>query len=101
VMNSLFSMESSDYNSILLFLSQPPPFPLTSEQLQIQKHSKFYVARNNLLYKIDKRNSNNLLRVLRKYELDPVLYIFHHDPLAAHFATDNMFEKIRNRYYWP
>src|SRR5215471_12048203 len=25
----------------------------------------------------------------------------HNDPTAGHFAVDIMFEKIRNRYYWP
>jgi hypothetical protein len=33
--------------------------------------------------------------------MEPVLYMFHNDPTAAHFATDTMFDKIKNRYYWP
>jgi len=27
--------------------------------------------------------------------------MMHNDPTAGHFSTDNMFNKIRSRYYWP
>ena len=46
-------------------------------------------------------NENNLLRVIRRFEIEPVLYIMHNDHTAGHFATDIMFNKIRDRYYWP
>jgi len=72
-------------------------------QQQIVKQSKFYFIKNGYLYKKNQRKEreNNLLRVVRKFELDPILYMMHNDATSGHFSTDTMFEKIRQRYYWP
>jgi hypothetical protein len=95
-------MESNNYRNLISFLTNKLNYIKDSPLYKdLQKQAKHFIIKNNLLYKIDKRNKGNLIRVLQKYELDPVLYNFHNDPLAAHFATDNMFEKMRDRYYWP
>ena len=73
----------------------------TKEKEQIKRQSKFYIQKNGYLYKKDKRHEDQLLRVIRTHELKPILYMMHNDLTAGHFATDIMFEKIRNRYYWP
>jgi len=96
-------MDSTAYNNLLLiFTNQPLPDSISIEQQnQIKRYAKNFCFKNNFIYKLDKRKTNNLLRVLQKHELDPVLFMFHNDPTAAHFATDAMFEKLRSRYYWP
>jgi hypothetical protein len=96
-------MDPIEYNHLLLFLTnQPLPNTLNLEQSRhIQKLSKHFIYKNNFIYKIDKRRENNLLRLIQKHELEPVLFMFHNDPTSAHFATDTMFEKLRSRYYWP
>jgi len=96
-------MDTERYNLLQTFLqNQILPDTLTSQQQkQIKQQSKHFQLKNNFLYKIDKRNDKNLLRVIRRYEMEPVLYMFHNDPTAGHFSVDKMFEKIRDRYYWP
>jgi Integrase zinc binding domain/Integrase core domain len=95
-------MDPEHYDNIFKVLTSQPLLNLSQKQvLQIQKKAKHFIVRNNFLYKIDRRKERNFLRVVRKYELDPILYMFHNDPTAAHFATDTMFEKLRTRYYWP
>ena len=96
-------MENEQYNNLFLFLSQNTyPPNLTQQQKNFtQKQAKHFIIKNNYLYKKDRRKENNLLRLIKKQELEPLLYMFHNDPTAAHFATDAMFEKIRTRYYWP
>src|SRR5436305_11565992 len=32
--------------------------------------------------------------------MEPVLYMMHNDPTGGHFATNAMFNKIRDQYYW-
>jgi integrase-like protein len=99
----LINMEDENYNNLYLILSnQPLPntIPLQKQQ-QLAKQSKHFILKNNFIYKIDRRRNNNLLRLVRRQEIEPLLYIFHNDPTSAHFATDAMFEKIRTRYYWP
>jgi len=39
--------------------------------------------------------------IIRNFETEPVLFMMHNDSTAGHFAVDKMFEKIRDRYYWP
>src|ERR1700744_5196151 len=96
-------MNLEHYNNLYIYLTQKQ-FPSTFDTQQIQqlkKQSTNYIIKNNFIYKVDKRKQNNFLRVIRKHELEPVLFMFHNDPTAAHFSTDAMFDKIRSRYYWP
>ena len=95
-------MDPKQYDNIFKVLTSQPLLNLPQKQvLQTQKKAKHFIVRNNFLYKVDKRKERNFLRVIRKFEIDPVLYMFHNDPTAAHFATDTMFEKLRTWYYWP
>ena len=101
MINSL-KMENQKYNQIILYLQQQElPIDLTPRQTKsFINLCKNFRIKNNYLYKIDKRNENNLLRVIRRFEMEPVLYMIHNDPTAGHFATNIMFNKIRDRYYW-
>src|ERR1044072_1030059 len=96
-------MDTERYNLLQTFLQNQilPDTLTTQQQKQIKQQSKHFQLKNGFLYKIDKRNNKNLLRVVRKYEMEPVLYMFHNDPTAGHFSVDKMFDKIRDRYYWP
>src|SRR5215469_5008050 len=96
-------MDNQHYQNLFLYLTkQPLPSNLTNQQIEfVQKQSLHFLTKNNFIYKKDKRKTGNLLRLVNKQELDALLYMFHNDPTAAHFATDSMFEKIRSRYYWP
>ena len=96
-------MENNHYNQLLQYLQYKtlPENIEIKQQQQIIKQLKNYQLQQNLLYKIDKRKQNNLLKVIRKHELEALLYIFHNDPTAGYFTVDIMFDKIKSRYYWP
>ena len=96
-------MELDHYNNLYNYLKEQKfPETYTSQQnQQLKNQSKYFLLKNNFIYKKDKRKDNHLLRVIRRHEMEPVLYMFHNDPTAAHFAVDTMFKKIRSRYYWP
>ncbi|GET57624.1 putative integrase core domain protein [Rhizophagus irregularis DAOM 181602=DAOM 197198] len=95
-------MDIEHYNNIYNYLKYNQlPFTLNNQQQQIQKQSVYFIIKNNFIYKKDKKRQNNLLRVIRRHELEPVLFMFHNDPTAAHFSVDTMFDKIQSRYYWP
>ena len=84
----------------LLTSQIPEHFSQPQKNHLIQK-SKHFIIKNNLIYKKDKRKEGNLLRVIKIHEVESILYMMHNDPTAGHFATDIMFGKIRDRYYWP
>lgn len=96
-------MDIQQYNKLFNYLiSQQLPNDITPQQRrQLITKAKQFQVQGQLLYKIDKRTEHNLLRVIRKYEMESVLYMLHNDPTAGHFSVDIMFNKIRDRYYWP
>jgi len=96
-------MDPQQYFNLYNYLnSQQIPNDLSEQQIRkFINFSKHFIIKNNFIYRKDKRKQNNLLRVIKKYEIDPILFMMHNDPTSGHFATDIMFEKIRSRYYWP
>ena len=97
-------MKNDQYNRIFQFISQQIiPSDLTTNK-QIKQFRNFcapFIVKNNYLYRKDKRKTGNLLRVIRTFETEAVLYMTHNSPTSGHFATDIMFDKIRSRYFWP
>jgi hypothetical protein len=96
-------MEQEIYSNIFNYLSkqQLPPNLTQPRTKSFVTKTKQFILKGTLLYKIDKRQTNNFLKVIRKQEMEALLYMMHNDPTAGHFAVDIMFEKIRNRFYWP
>ena len=97
-------MDLDQYNRIFQYLStQTIPSDLKTQKF-IKKFKNFctpFIIKNNYLYRKDKRKEGNLLRVIRNFEMEAVLYMMHNDPTSGHFSTEVMFNKIRSRYYWP
>ena len=60
-----------------------------------------YEIKEGILYRRDQKNNRKLLKVIRRSELEIVMFMFHDHPISSHFATKTTFEKIRERYYWP
>src|SRR5215469_11939735 len=56
-----------------------------------------YQLNNGILYRV---NTPNNLRVIRRHELEGLLYMFHDSELSAHFSTQTTYEKINQRYWW-
>ena len=91
-------MDIETYNHLHHYLKdQHLPDSFTTQQKhKLKKQAEHFNLKNNFIYKIDKRKDNNLLRLVRRYEMEPILFMFHNDPTAAHFATDIMFDKVHS-----
>src|SRR3954465_8022490 len=96
-------MEPEHYYNIYTYLTkQQTPQHFTKQQKQqLINQSKNYTVESDLLYKKDKKNLNQLYRVIQTSELPALLYMMHNDPTSGHFSADTMFTKIKTRYYWP
>ena len=92
-------MDITQYNNILHYLSsQQIPSNLTNKQIkQFKNFCNLFIIKNNYLFRKDKRKRNNLLRVIRSHEMEPVLYMMHNAPTGGHFSTNIMFNKIKTR----
>jgi hypothetical protein len=61
----------------------------------IEKEEK-YIIKKGILYKI---KEDKLLRVIRKYEFEGLMYMMHNHKLSAHFRIKATQDKIREKYY--
>src|ERR1043165_479849 len=68
------------------------------QQIKVQRLSAQYVVKNDLLFKSIK---GELKRVILREQVESILYHLHQDLSAAHLGIDAVFEKARERYYWP
>ena len=97
-------MDPIQYNNITQYLlNQTYPNHLETPR-QKRKFSNFctsFQINNGFLYKKHPNKIDKLLRVIRRNEMEPVLYMMHSDPTGGHLATEAMFSKIRTRYFWP
>ena len=98
-------MDLVNYQNIKNFL-ETANFPSNfsrEQRKKLESQSKFYIIKNNQLYKHDRRKQKSypLLKVIQKHEVESILYLLHNHPIGAHLGTDKMFEKIRSRYFWP
>ena len=55
-----------------------------------------YELVDGILYRI---GTPNKLRVIRRYELEGLLYMFHDSELSAHFSAQTTYDKIKQRYW--
>src|SRR4030095_11053821 len=98
-------IESQDYNNLVQYISKQKfshSFNNTQQNQLIAK-SKFFEVKNNLLYKKDRRRKTRgqLLLVIQKHEIEPILFMLYNHPLGGHLGTEIVFNKVRNLYYWP
>ena len=95
-------MEEQLYNNIFTYLTTGnyPDNIDRTQQNKLKTQSKHYHVQHELLYKKNRNNSNDLIRVLRKFEVGPALYMFHNDPTVTHTSKEKMMEKLKKHFYW-
>lgn len=98
-------MEFQHYHRLKNYLQHnklPDTFD-NKQQKQLISKAQYYQVKNNQLYKKDccRKTRNQLLRVIQKHEVEPILYLLHNHPTGAHLGVDKVFEKLRDQYYWP
>ena len=62
----------------------------------VDKEEK-YVQKNRVLYKI---KDENKFRVIRRFELEGIMYMMHDHELSAHFGIQATYEKVKEKYWW-
>ena len=62
----------------------------------IEKEKK-YEVKEGILYR---KKKEKRLQVIRRWEMEGVLYMTHDHMLSAHFGIKAIYEKTKGRYYW-
>jgi hypothetical protein len=91
-------MDPKEYEKIVKFLKGEILEENKWKLHNLQKKSEGYEEKSGRLYKRNKEGK--LLKVLKKSEIDSVLWMMHNHPTAGHFGIENTYEKIKGRFYW-
>src|ERR1043165_5584449 len=87
-------MEEQDYKRLIKIIQDT-----TKENTkEIESLKKKYEEKFGRLYKRNKEGK--LIKVLKKDEIDSVLWMTHNHSTGEHFGIKNTYEKIKERFYW-
>src|SRR6266511_4404085 len=84
-------MEETEYQRIKEELTLDEPAWKKSNQ-------KFELIGEELFRKA---KGGTIAKVLRKGQMEPILFLFHNDLTAGHFGATKTHAKIQRLYYWP
>lgn len=93
-------MDRQLYDNLMHYLTELTyPDGLTQQRkTHLRKTSTQYIVKNNFLFRKDK---TGIKRVILREQVESILYNLHQDMSGAHLGIDAVFEKVRERYYWP
>src|ERR1044071_3849827 len=93
-------MEEQRYNDLIQYLETLTyPAGLSNQRkTQLRKDSTHYIVKNHILYRNHKTGPK---RVIITDQVEPIIYHLHQDMSGAHLGIDAVFDKLKERYYWP
>jgi hypothetical protein len=96
-------MELNQYQNIHSYLNthQYPSTLSPKEKKQLTSQSQHFLIYNNQLFKKPRKPNKQLLKVITRGELEPLLDIMHNHPTLRHLGTEATFQRIKDKYYWP
>ena len=95
-------MNLDQYQNLVEYLEtdELPPDLTDFEKWTLLKQSRYYILKNKLLYKKNRKDLEKLIRVIKWIEVEPILYMMYGHPTGGYLGTDVMYYKISERYYW-
>jgi hypothetical protein len=93
-------MNEQLYNNLINYLTTltyPTDYD-DSRKTHLRKLSTQHFVINHTLYRKGKKGK---VRVIKRDEIEPILYHLHRDIVGAHLGINAVFEKVKERYYWP
>ena len=94
-------MNIDDYNNLKIYLetSQLPEGLSLMEIKSFKKQATHFIVQHNRLYRRNKRNPQEPLRVIREYELLDILFNLYKHLLVRYFEIEGIYNKSKNKYY--
>src|SRR3954451_5343499 len=69
------------------------------ERKQFLTKTKYYQLYNGQLFKKPRRNNQQLIKVIKRSEMEPLLYIMHNHPTSGHLGIEATYNCIKDKYY--
>src|SRR6516162_4578889 len=72
------------------------------ESLVNESNNQSNKLTNNKLEKgiLYKKENDKFLQVIRRFEMEGVMYMMHDHPMSAHFGIEATYQRTKERYYW-
>ena len=84
-------MENQEYEKIIKLIQGKIIVKDQEELSKLKKKYEKYEEKHGRLYK--KNKEGKILKVLKKDEVDSILWITHNHPTGGHFGIENTYEK--------
>lgn len=96
-------MDTTQYSNLYFYLNtrQYPANLSPKERKHLAAQSKHFIIYNNQLFKKPRKPNKQLIKVITKGELEPLLDMMHSHPTSGHLGTDATFQRLKDKYYWP
>jgi hypothetical protein len=96
-------MELTQYHNLYSYLNthQYPTNLSPRDRKQLNSQSQHFIIYNNQLFKKPRKPKKQLIKVITRGELEPLLDIMHSHPTSGHLGTEATFQRLKDKYYWP
>ena len=96
-------MDLIKYSQLINYLNtlNLPEELSTKEQLKFKNKAKYYLTKNGILYRRNKKDLEQPLKVIRSTEIEEVLFNNHATTHTGHFRIETTYHRIIQNYYWP
>jgi len=91
-------MDWYEYEKIVKFIKGEISEEDNEKLKELKKKAEKYEEKFGRLYKTN--NEGKRLKVLKKNEVDTILWMTHNHPTGGHFGVENTYEKIKEKFYW-
>jgi len=96
-------MDDDRYRQLATYLNHDiyPDNFTPEQQKKLRGQAQHFLVYDRLLFKKNRKNSAQPLRVVKKDEVKSVIKRLHDDPLSGHLGITNTFKRANQKYYWP
>src|SRR5579884_839809 len=96
-------MELLEYSQLATYLDTlviPEEIP-EKDQQKFKNKAKLYLVKKGILYKRNKKEPEQPLKVIKINEIEEVLFNNHAAIHTGHFGIETTYHRITQNYYWP
>ena len=70
------------------------------ERKQFLNKVKHFQLYNGQLFKKPRKNNQQLIKVIGRHEMEPLLYMMHNHPTSGHLSIEATYNRVKDKYYW-
>ena len=94
-------MDLKEYQAFVDYLlsHKLPINTIQTQQQNFIRQATYNYIENGILFRKNRKSTNQLLRVITLPDRDKILYVLHSSPLGGYFGIKRTIEKAKELYY--